>query len=240
MIKNNDFCRKIILDIETTGMNFSGPFYKGHKIIEIGAVELFNRNLTGKNFHVYINPDRIIDDKAFKIHGIADNFLKDKPKFSDIFIDFLKFIKNSEIIIHNAKFDIGFLNYELNNLKLNIQSVNEICKITDTLKIARNMFPGKKNSLDALCSRLDISIRERFLHSAILDAQLLAKVYLILTSIQKKILFKEDLNNNNYKDYVYFNSEIFLKKANLKEKNLHESYIKKIRKKTGFCLWKNK
>ncbi|WP_343189602.1 DNA polymerase III subunit epsilon [Buchnera aphidicola] len=242
MVINNFLKRKIVLDIETTGMNFSGNLCNGHKIIEIGAIELINRKITKKKFHVYINPDRKIDHSAFKVHGISNNYLSNKPKFNSIFIEFLKFIKDSKLIIHNAKFDISFLNYEFKKLNLNIQNIEKNCKIIDTLKIARFLFPGKKNSLDALCSRFKINNSIRNLHSAIVDVKLLAKVYLIMTSYQKKILFENKSIDIKIKKKIKSSNKfdnIFFKKASLNESLIHKKYLNDIKKFNGICLWQD-
>jgi len=136
--------RKIALDTETTGMNSTGCFYKNHKIIEIGAIEIIDGMFTGNNFHVYIQPNRSIDKKSFKIHGISDEFLLKKPEFRDIVKSFLAYVNNSTLIIHNSKFDVGFINYELSMLNLDVREISQYCKIVDTLSLARKLFPGKK------------------------------------------------------------------------------------------------
>ncbi|WP_343153099.1 DNA polymerase III subunit epsilon [Buchnera aphidicola] len=189
--------RQIVLDTETTGMNRKGSICNNHKIIEIGAVELINRKLTGNNFHTYLNPNRKVDSEAFKIHGISDSFLENKPYFKDISSSFLTYIKNSDLIIHNADFDFSFIQHEFNFLNIKVEIGKDFLSLIDTLSISRKLFPGKKNSLDALCSRYKITNDSRKLHSAILDAKLLAKVYLLMTSNQEKINF--DLTENNYK-----------------------------------------
>ena len=148
--------RQIVLDTETTGMNQIGAHYEGHKIIEIGAVEVINRRLTGNNFHVYLKPDRLVDPEAFGVHGIADEFLMDKPVFGDVVDEFLDYIRGAELVIHNASFDIGFMDYEFSKLNRGIPKTDTFCKVTDSLALARKMFPGKRNSLDALCSRYEI------------------------------------------------------------------------------------
>lgn len=153
--------RQIVLDTETTGMNQIGAHYEGHKIIEIGAVEVVNRRLTGNNFHVYLKPDRLVDPEAFGVHGIADEFLLDKPTFADVADEFLEYIKGAELVIHNASFDIGFMDYEFSKLNRDIPKTNTFCKVTDSLALARRMFPGKRNSLDALCSRYEIDNTKR-------------------------------------------------------------------------------
>ena len=179
--------RQIVLDTETTGMNQIGAHYEGHKIIEIGAVEVVNRRLTGNNFHVYLKPDRLVDPEAFGVHGIADEFLLDKPTFADVADEFLDYIRGAELVIHNASFDIGFMDYEFSKLNRDIPKTNTFCKVTDSLALARKMFPGKRNSLDALCSRYEIDNTKRTLHGALLDAQILADVYLTMTGGQTSL-----------------------------------------------------
>lgn len=139
--------RQVVLDTETTGMNKLGVHYEGHKIIEIGAVEVVNRRLTGRHFHVYIQPDRLVDPEAFEVHGISDEFLQDKPLFADIADEFIEFIRGAELIIHNAPFDIGFIDYEFGKLDRDIPPTADFCKITDSLQLARGLFPGKRNNL---------------------------------------------------------------------------------------------
>ncbi|CAL4042563.1 DNA polymerase III subunit epsilon [Buchnera aphidicola (Phyllaphis fagi)] len=235
--------RKVVLDTETTGMNNSGgSICKGHRIIEIGAVEIINRKFTHNNFHTYVNPNRLIDPSAFKIHGISDEFLLDKPKFEDVYQDFLKYIQNSEIIIHNANFDIRFLNYEFSKLNIKTKKIFDLCNIIDTLKIARSLFPGKKNNLDALCKRYKI-YTTRQLHSAIQDAKILAKIYLRMTRIQKEISFHEKSYKNNLYQFSYnqvdFNNSkksINVYKLTEIEKNRHDQYLKEMNKFCS-CLW---
>ena len=168
--------RQIILDTETTGLDHR----LGHRIIEVAGVEVVNRRLTHRHFHHYVNPDRDIDEGAQAVHGISREFLADKPRFADIADAFLDFIDGAELVIHNAPFDIGFLNAELD--LLGKPPVSKFCaKVTDTLRMARDNYPGKRNSLDALCERLEIDNSKRNLHGALLDAELLADVYLVMT-----------------------------------------------------------
>lgn len=168
--------RQIILDTETTGLDPR----QGHRIIEVAGIEVVNRRLTHRHFHHYINPDRDIDEGAQAVHGISREFLADKPRFGDIVDNFLDFIDGAELVIHNAPFDVGFLNSELE--LLGKSPVTDFCaSVTDTLKMARDNYPGKRNSLDALCERLEIDNSHRNLHGALLDAELLAEVYLMMT-----------------------------------------------------------
>nr|BET44729.1 MAG: DNA polymerase III subunit epsilon [Candidatus Aschnera chinzeii] len=239
---NTTIHRQIALDTETTGINKIGLHYEGHNIIEIAAIEIINRKLTGVNFHVYINPNRTIDDEAFKIHGINNNFLKNKPTFATIANSFLKFIENTELIIHNASFDIGFIDYELSKLHYNFASITQKCKIIDTLILARKLFPGKRNNLNALCERLHINNSQRTLHNALLDAQLLAKVYLAMTGGQIFFDFSSHLtfHKNKTKNFKKLTRSMSLKilKANDDEIIQHKKILNIIEQKIGKkTLW---
>ena len=172
--------RQIVLDTETTGLETSD----GHRVIEIGAIEIINRQVTDRFYHQYLNHERDIDAGAEEVHGISLKSLKDKPKFYDVCEEFLEFIRDCELIIHNAAFDVGFLNNELRCVDHKIKDIHDICKVTDTLKEARKMHPGQRNSLDALCKRYEIDNSHRELHGALLDAQILADVYLAMTGGQ--------------------------------------------------------
>jgi DNA polymerase-3 subunit epsilon len=172
--------RQIVLDTETTGLDHQD----GHRIIEIGCVELMNRKLTGNDYHQYINPEREIDAGAVEVHGITNESLKDKPVIADIMETFMAYIEGAELIIHNAPFDVGFINSELKLLNSGWGSVEEHCKVLDTLAMARKMHPGQKNTLDALCKRYEVDNSRRELHGALLDAQILADVYLAMTGGQ--------------------------------------------------------
>ena len=175
--------RQIVLDTETTGIDPKS----GHRIIEIGCVELVNRRLTGNNFHVYINPQRGIEEEAIDVHGITNEFLKDKPLFHDIAQEFFEYIKGAELIIHNAPFDVGFMDHEFALLNQGYPLTDEYCEVLDTLVMARSLHPGQKNNLDALCRRYDIDNSKRTLHGALLDSEILADVYLGMTGGQKKL-----------------------------------------------------
>ena len=175
--------RQIVLDTETTGLEVT----LGHRIIEVAAVEIVNRRLTRKHFHRYINPERDIDAGAVEVHGLTREFLQDKPRFAEIAGDFLDFVSGAELIIHNAAFDVGFLDFELGAAKL--KPLSHHCKpITDTLRMARDLHPGKRNSLDALCERYAVDNSHRTLHGALLDAELLAEVYLAMTRGQDALI----------------------------------------------------
>jgi DNA polymerase-3 subunit epsilon len=172
--------RQIVLDTETTGLEVS----QGHRIIEIGCVELVGRRLTGRHFHRYINPERDIDAGAIEVHGITNTFLADKPVFASVAREFVDFVDGAGLIIHNAPFDLGFLDSELQRLDASALGLSERCEITDTLVMARNRHPGQRNSLDALCQRYGVDNSSRDLHGALLDAEILADVYLAMTGGQ--------------------------------------------------------
>ena len=179
--------RKVILDTETTGLDFRA----GDRIVEIGCVELRGRQPTGQRFHAYINPDREVPQGAIEIHGLTNEFLADKPKFAEIVADFVEFIRGAELVIHNAAFDVGFLNNELGLLKRD--GIDQICSgVIDTLRMAREMRPGKKNNLNALCSEFGVDNSGRQLHGALLDAELLAEVYLAMTRGQNSLEIEFD------------------------------------------------
>lgn len=179
--------RQVVLDTETTGLEPE----QGHRVIEIGAVELVDRKFTKRHFHEYINPEREIDDAAIEVHGITLDTLQDKPRFGDVAPRFLEFIRGAELIIHNAPFDVAFLDYELSLLDEAPSTVSELCRITDSLQIARHKHPGQKNSLDALRRRYEVNSSERTLHGALLDAELLADIYLAMTGGQTTLFLGE-------------------------------------------------
>jgi DNA polymerase-3 subunit epsilon len=172
--------RQIVLDTETTGLEPA----EGHRIIEIGCVELIDRRLTRNNFHQYLQPDREIDLGAVEVHGITNEFLRDKPRFADIAGDFIDYIGDAELIIHNAPFDVGFLDHELGGWREDAPRIADLCRVTDTLAMARAMHPGQRNTLDALCKRYEVDNSQRDLHGALLDAEILADVYLAMTGGQ--------------------------------------------------------
>ncbi|PCI74782.1 MAG: DNA polymerase III subunit epsilon [SAR86 cluster bacterium] len=180
--------RQVVLDTETTGLDPS----QGHRVIEIGCVEIDNRKLTGKHFHCYLNPDREIDAGAMEVHGLTSHFLADKPRFHQIESEFLEFIDGSELVIHNAPFDIGFLDHELRATKTDALKIASFCGVLDSLLLAREKHPGQRNSLDALCKRYGVDNTQRQLHGALLDAEILADVYLVMTSGQTSLLLAED------------------------------------------------
>ena len=181
--------RSVVLDTETTGM----PVADGHRIIEIGCVELIGRRLTGRHFHVYLQPDRESDEGAIAVHGITDEFLKDKPRFKEVADEFFEFIKGAQLIIHNAAFDIGFIANEFNLLGQGDRAeVSDYCSILDTLMMARERHPGQRNNLDALCKRYGVDNSGRDLHGALLDAEILADVYLTMTGGQTNLSLAGD------------------------------------------------
>lgn len=237
--------RQVILDTETTGMNLSGgPHYLGHRIIEIGCVEVINRRLTGRHFHVYIKPDRLVDEEAIRVHGITDAFLMDKPPFSAIADEFIEFIRGAELVIHNAPFDVGFMDYEFDKLGLGLKT-REICGVADTLVMARRLFPGKRNSLDALCSRYGIDNSHRTLHGALLDAEILADVYLMMTGGQTRLDLSAGEASSSQREQ---NTEpqrlerlagaLRVIAASADELVLHEGRLDLVNKKGGRCLWR--
>jgi len=217
--------RLIVLDTETTGLDVDD----GHKIIEIGCVEIIDRNITANFFHEYINPKRLIEEKAFEVHGISNESLEGKPMFSEIINKFMDYISNSTLVIHNAPFDIGFLRAEISFSGENPDSISVERNILDTLKIARKSFPGKRNSLDALCSRYSVDNTDRNLHGALLDAKLLANVYLRMTQGQTNIeglsqavnKFDQDIMDN-----VQSRTERVIR-ATSEEIDRHLNYFKK-------------
>lgn len=185
--------RQIVLDTETTGLEVA----QGHRIIEIGCVELINRQLTGNHYHQYVNPRRDIDQGAIEVHGITPDFLADKPEFAQIAGDFLDFVGGAELIIHNAPFDLGFLDSELQRLPDRPGPLDKLCSVTDTLVLARSRHPGQRNSLDALCQRYAVDNSQRDLHGALLDAEILADVYLAMTGGQTALQLSEGVADSS-------------------------------------------
>lgn len=180
--------RQVVLDTETTGLEPA----EGHRIIEIGCVELRDRRATGRRYHQYLCPDREIDEGALEVHGISNEFLKDSPRFASVANDFLEFVRGAELIIHNAPFDVGFLDHELSLLGPDWGRIEDYCSILDTLRLARELHPGQKNSLDALCKRYEVDNSQRELHGALLDAEILADVYLAMTGGQAALVFEAE------------------------------------------------
>ncbi|MBT8081787.1 MAG: DNA polymerase III subunit epsilon [Gammaproteobacteria bacterium] len=180
--------RQIVLDTETTGLSAS----QGHRIIEIGCIEMVNRRLTGREFHRFLNPERDIDEGAEAVHGISRAQLETEPLFRDIVDEFLDFVRDAELIIHNAEFDVGFLEQELRLMQYPRPKITDHCLVLDTLKIAREVHPGQRNSLDALCKRYNVDASKRDVHGALIDSDLLAQVYLAMTGGQSSLLLDED------------------------------------------------
>jgi DNA polymerase III subunit epsilon len=214
--------RLIVLDTETTGIS---PLE--HKVIEIGCVEIVDRRITGKHFHSYLNPQRKIDPGAFQVHGISEDFLKDKPKFKDIVPEFLTFIAGSALVIHNAPFDLGFLNAELARIKIK-QVIEHNCEIIDTLTLAREKHKGQRNSLDALIKRYNVKFN-RDLHGALLDAQILARVYLAMTGGQKEIFLEQQKADNKQDELNEKLSSISpVIYPDTLEMELHEKFLREV------------
>ena len=231
--------RQIILDTETTGLEPK----QGHRIIEIGCIELINRRKTERNFHQYLNPERDIEDGAFNIHGLSNEFLSDKSRFADIAQEFIDFIRDGELIIHNAPFDVGFINAELKLLGKKWGKIEDYCTVFDTLVLAREKHPGQKNNLDALCKRYEVDNSQRDLHGALLDAQILLDVYLQMTGGQTDLTFhsvatshgvkgkSEQYINNKYKKLVVI-------EPTENELAKHRMLLESIKDKNkGKCIW---
>ena len=241
-MSDEQIVRQVVLDTETTGMNMTGQPQIGHNIIEIGAVEVINRRLTGRTFHVYIKPPREVDEEAIRVHGITNEFLQDKPVFDEIADDFLDFIKGAELIIHNAPFDVAFMDQEFSYLKNPPPKIAEMCTVTDSLQLARKMYPGKRNNLDALCDRLGIDNSKRVLHGALLDAEILADVFLMMTGGQIALLVDEENATAQIGEEVvkmsYDLSNAVVLNASDEELNAHETFLALIEKKSkGSCIW---
>lgn len=231
--------RQIVLDTETTGLETA----QGHRIIEIGCVELIDRRLTGNHYHQYIQPEREIDEGAIEVHGISNEFLADKPRFADIIDDFLSYIKDAELIIHNAAFDVGFINHEFRLYQEDHPGVESFCSITDTLALARKLHPGQKNNLDALCKRYDVDNSHRELHGALLDAEILADVYLRMTGGQEALFMESQQQANEIKEAGITRistdrPRLCVIRADEGEIASHESRLNDIEKSSGGnCVW---
>ncbi len=234
--------RQIVLDTETTGLEA----LQDHRIIEIGCVEMVNRRLTGNTYQQYLNPEREIDQGALEVHGISNEQLADKPLFAEVAADFLEFVQGAELIIHNAPFDVGFINHELMRKPLSLGKLEQRCTIIDTLLMAREKHPGQRNSLDALCKRYDIDNSQRELHGALLDAQILADVYLAMTGGQTSLLLGEgeggDANVgvvNAIRRLDANRGRLKVVHANKQELAEHEDRLQAIDKASGGnCIWK--
>ncbi|MBQ5949845.1 DNA polymerase III subunit epsilon [Massilia sp. ST3] len=229
--------RQIVLDTETTGLNPR----TGDRVIEVGCVEIFNRKLTGNNFHRYINPERDSDEAALAVHGLTTEFLSDKPKFHEIAEELRAYIDGAEVIIHNAPFDLGFLNHEF--VRLGLPPFVEHCSnVIDTLVFAKELHPGKRNSLDALCDRYEISNAHRKLHGALLDSELLADVYLAMTRGQNTLTMdvEEETGDGGELLEAVPLGEIIVMSASADELAMHEEVLAGLDKNVkGSCVWRN-
>jgi DNA polymerase-3 subunit epsilon len=236
--------RQIVLDTETTGLSTA----QGHRIIEIGCIEMVNRRLTGREFHRFLNPDREIDEGAVAVHGISRAQLETEPRFHEIVDEFLDFVKDAELVIHNADFDVGFIDYELQLMKHAKPRISDHCQVLDTLSLARKIHPGQRNSLDALCKRYEIDASKRDVHGALIDSELLARVYLAMTGGQSSLLLDEEkpdvggpsgpTTNFAANAAPVANAEYKLTviQATAEEAAAHEAMLEKIRK-SGACVW---
>ncbi|WP_423821263.1 DNA polymerase III subunit epsilon [Salinisphaera sp. SPP-AMP-43] len=235
--------RQIVLDTETTGMDPQA----GHRIIEIGCVEMDSRRLTGNDLHLYLHPDRDIEQGAIDVHGITLDFLADKPRFAEIGQQLADYLADAELIIHNAPFDLAFLNKELSDFNPSHRPLEECGPIIDTLVDARQLYPGQRNSLDALCKRFEIDNSNRELHGALLDAQLLADVYLRMTGGQIDIALAADedgdsqqIASNGLASYLEAGRRPRIQQASDAERNAHEQYLDMLAKASGDqCLWRS-
>lgn len=233
--------RQIILDTETTGLYAE----QGHRIIEIGCIELINRKFTGKTYHQYLNPEREIEEGAIAVHGITNDFLADKPLFSAVAPEFMSFIQDAELIIHNAPFDVGFINTELGSLKKSWKTLEHYCRIIDTLALARQMHVGQRNSLDALCKRYNIDNSHREFHGALLDAHLLARVYLAMTGGQATLFGSSEITEvvteqaSAVATPVRKQHDLKVIQANEDELAAHTKLMAAMAVK-GKCLWEDK
>ena len=232
---------QVILDTETTGIRAED----GHRIIEIGCLEMIDRKLTGRYFHQYVNPEREVEAGALAIHGISNEFLNDKPFFRDIATEFMDFVSNAELIIHNAPFDLSFLNVELSRVHVDWRSLTDYCRVIDTLKMARQLHVGQKNTLDALCKRYKVDNSKRDMHGALLDAHLLAQVYLAMTGGQGSFFEgstdQQDAREKKIEPGTLATSQlknIQTKQLNADAEELkaHEAYLA-FMKEQGKCLW---
>lgn len=226
--------RQIIVDTETTGLDPT----LGHRIIEIAAVELFNRRYTENHFHRYVNPGRNIEDAALRVHGLTSEFLEDKPVFAEVASEFLNFVRGAELIIHNAAFDLAFINYELSLVRLD--PLHTLCPtVIDTLKLSREIHPGKRNALDALCARYEIDNSRRTMHGALLDAQLLAEVYLAMTRGQESLIIDDHATGAfEVIPYSRAHTALSVALASATELALHQEYLDELGKASGgICLW---
>ena len=238
--------RQVVLDTETTGLSTG----HGHRIIEIGCLELVNRRLTGREFHRFLNPDRDIDEGAEAVHGISRADLENEPRFPEIVDELLEFLKNAELVIHNASFDVGFLEHELELMKYPKPRIEQHATVLDTLTLAREIHPGQRNSLDALCKRYQVDASKRDVHGALIDSELLARVYLAMTGGQAALLLDEEasagaaVNGDQAAPSAVATATVAARpvndlvviKASKEEMAAHEAMLEKIRE-SGACLW---
>jgi len=237
--------RQVILDTETTGLSTS----QGHRVIEIGCIEMVNRRLTGREFHRFLNPDRDIDEGAEAVHGISREQLETEPRFDEIVDEFLEFVKDAELVIHNADFDVGFLEHELRLMKHAQPRISDHCAVLDTLTLAREIHPGQRNSLDALCKRYEVDASKRDVHGALIDSELLARVYLAMTGGQSSLLLDEDedgdvgahlagdgTDTGSPARRVPAAYDLRVIKSSEAEAAAHEAMLEKIRQ-SGACVW---
>ncbi len=235
--------RQIVLDTETTGLETS----QDHRIIEIGCVEMINRKLTGRHYHQYINPQRKVDEGAMEVHGITDQFLEDKPTYDAVSAEFMAFVDGADLIIHNAPFDLGFINHEIAKLSGRIKPIDSGCRIIDTLALARQKHPGQKNNLDALCKRYGVDNSQRDLHGALLDAEILADVYLLMTGGQVNL----NISDQDASDSGEINQASNIRRlpkgrpalrvitATETELASHQQKLEAIKAASGECIWQN-
>ncbi|MBT6593263.1 MAG: DNA polymerase III subunit epsilon [Porticoccaceae bacterium] len=233
--------RQIVLDTETTGLETS----QDHRIIEIGCVELIGRKLTGRHYHQYVNPQRKVDVGAMEVHGITDQFLEDKPLFETVAREFLEFVDGADLVIHNAPFDVGFINHEIAKLNGAYQAIESGCRIIDTLALARQKHPGQKNNLDALCKRYGVDNSQRDLHGALLDAEILADVYLLMTGGQVNLNISgqqasdggQDNSRSGIRRLAQDRQPLRVVTASQEEIERHQQKLEAINKSSGNCLW---
>ena len=234
----SDYARQIVLDTETTGLEHR----QGHRIIEIGCVELINRKLTGNNYHQYLNPEREIDQGAMEVHGITNEFLADKPHFGDIAESLMDYLKGAELIIHNASFDVGFMDAEYLRLDNGSEAIASVCGVHDTLLQARKLFPGQRNDLDSLCRRFHINNSHRELHGALLDAEILADVYLAMTGGQANLSLdakEETTESAQVEGRVDLSSMVLpLASTSHSEAQSHVEWLSRLDQEVGGqCVW---
>ena len=232
--------RQIVLDTETTGLS---PL-QGHRIIEIGCIELINRRPTGREYHRFVNPERDIDEGAERVHGISRGELEGHPRFAEIADELLEFIRGAELVIHNADFDVGFLEHELDLMKHLQPLISQHAQVLDTLTLAREMHPGQRNSLDALCKRYSVDSSRREVHGALIDAELLANVYLAMTGGQTALLLEPEVAEDGFAEAlndVVRREDLSLKviRASAEELAAHQAFLQRMQE-AGSCLWRDR